>query len=199
MNHCIRMMRQPRQAVTDVFVESVRLEDIISIRHQVLRVGQTRSSCYYPEDSFKETVHFAAKDGSTLIGCASIYKESHPDFSLKQSWRIRGMAVLPNYQGKNIGTQLLETCINHAIIKKAGVIWCNARLNAVAFYKNSGFKIIGDEFEIENIGPHYLMAKNLGIHIGQSKFIEIAKKLWSVKPQIPVGNNKAQIPIVKSQ
>lgn len=176
--------------MTDILVESVRLEEVIDIRHQVLRQGQARSSCYFPEDSFKKTIHFAAKSEDKIIGCASVYKESHPDFTLKQSWRIRGMAVLPDYQGQNIGTQLLETCINHAILQKAAVIWCNARINAVQFYKNAGFKIIGDEFEIENIGPHYLMAKNLGIHIGQSRFVEIAKKLMLSKKHIPIINNK---------
>jgi len=187
------MMLQQRLAVTDILVESVRLEDIIDIRHQILRQGQSRSSCYYPEDSYKKTIHYAAKNENEIIGCASIYKESHPDFTLKQSWRIRGMAVINQYQGQNIGAQLLETCINYAILQKAGIIWCNARINAVKFYKNAGFKIIGDEFEIENIGPHFLMAKNLGIHIGQTRFVEIAKKLWSPKKHIPVGNNKNQV------
>ena len=182
-----------RQAVTDIFVELTRLEDIIDTRHKVLRKGQSRSSCYYPEDSFKNTVHFAAKLNNEVIGCASLYKESHPDFSLKQSWRIRGMAVLEVFQGRNIGTQLLETCINHAIEQKAGVIWCNARMNAVKFYKNSGFKIIGDEFELPNIGPHFLMAKNLGIHIGQSRFVEIAKKLLRNNTPIPAPQSKINI------
>ncbi len=193
MSHCIRMMQPQRQAVIDIVVEVARLEEIIDVRHQVLRQGQPRSSCYYPEDVYKHTVHFAAKLNDEVIGCASIYKESHPDFSLKQSWRIRGMAVREVYQGQNIGTQLLETCINHVIKQKAGVIWCNARLSAVKFYKNSGFKIIGDEFELPDIGPHYLMAKNLGIHIGQTRFVEIAKKLFASKNPIPAPQAKINI------
>ncbi len=185
MSHYIHMMQQQRRAVTDIIVEVARLEEIIDVRHQVLRQGQPRSSCYYPEDTYKYTVHFAAKLNNEIVGCASIYKESHPDFSLKQSWRIRGMAVCEVFQGRNIGTQLLETCINHVIKQKGGVIWCNARMNAVKFYKNSGFKIIGKEFELPGIVPHYLMAKNLGIHIGQTHFVEIAKKLFARKNPIP--------------
>ncbi len=187
------MMQRQRRAVTDSVVEVARLEEIIDVRHQVLRQGQPRSSCYYPEDSYKHTVHFAAKLNNEIVGCASIYKESHPDFSLKQSWRIRGMAVYEVFQGRNIGTQLLETCINHAIKQKAHVIWCNARLNAVKFYKNSGFKIIGDEFDLPGIGPHFLMAKNLGIHIGQTRFVEIAKKLLANKNPIPSPQAKINI------
>lgn len=184
------MMPQPRPAVTKVTINSVRLEDVIEIRHQILRSGQPRSSCYYLEDSFKNTIHYAAFIENKIIGCASVYKESHPDFSLKQSWRIRGMAVKVNLQGQNIGSQLLETCINHAIKMKGDVIWCNARDNAVKFYKRSGFKVIGDEFELPNIGPHYLLAKNLGIHIGQTHFLKIAKKLFSKDQSIPVPQSR---------
>jgi len=176
--------------VKDIEINTVRLEDVIEMRHLILRSGQPRSSCYYPEDAYKNTLHFAASDSDEIIGIASVYKESHPDFSLKQSWRIRGMAVLENYQGHQIGTQLLQACINHAIKNKGDVIWCNARVNVIKFYKQSGFKIIGDEFELPNIGPHFLLAKNLGIHIGQSRFIKITKKLFSKNPTIPIPQPK---------
>jgi len=173
------MMQQQKPAVIEIEIKSVRLEDIIDVRHAVLRQGLPRSSCYYPEDSFKHTIHFAASNKDTIIGCASLYKESHPDFKLKQSWRIRGMAVLEEFQSQAVGRQLLEACINHGITQKADVLWCNARIHAMAFYQREGFKIIGEEFEIPEIGPHFLMAKNLGIHIGKTRFLEIAKRIFS--------------------
>lgn len=184
------MMLPLKQAVNKVKVQTVRLEELIDVRHQVLRIGQPRSSCYYPEDRFKHTHHFGLFDSDTIIACASIYKESHPDFKLRQSWRIRGMAVLEEYQTKNLGSQLLESCVNHAIGQRGDVIWCNARINAVAFYKKYGFKIIGDEFDIENIGAHFLMAKNLGIHSGKNRFLELVKHLLSNKNPVPAAQNK---------
>jgi ribosomal protein S18 acetylase RimI-like enzyme len=186
------MMQQQRPVVTNVVIESVRLEDVIETRHLILREGQQRSSCYYPEDSYKYTMHFAAKLDEHIIGCASVYKESHPDFKLRQSWRIRGMAVLGIFQGQNIGSLLLETCVNHAIAMKGDVIWCNARRDAVNFYERAGFKVIGDEFEIPNIGPHFLLAKNLGIHIGYNRFLKTAKKLFTKKSTIPIPQSKQQ-------
>ena len=186
------MMPLQKPAVIEVGVDQARLEEVIDLRHIVLRNNQPRSSCYYPEDSYKHTIHFAAHLEDKIIGCASVYKEKHPDFSLKQSWRIRGMAVLEEFQGQAIGTHMLETCINHAINMKGDVIWCNARIDAVKFYKQSGFKIIGDEFELPDIGPHFLLAKNLGIHIGQTRFVKIAKKL--------LGRNRPDgIPIPQSK
>ena len=184
------MMQQQKQAVTEILIEQVILEVVIDTRHQILRAGQPRSSCYYPEDAYKHTVHFAAKLNDHVIGCASVYKESHPDFSLRQSWRLRGMAVLSVFQRQNIGSQLLDTCINHAIKNKGDIIWCNARLDAVKFYKQAGFKIIGDEFDIPDIGPHFLLAKNLGIHHSEFKLLKIAKKIFAGEPPIPLPQSR---------
>ena len=124
-----------------------------------------------------------------MIGCASVYKESHPDFKLRQSWRIRGMAVLDDYRNQNLGKKLLQSCINHSIQHKADVIWCNARIKAVPFYKREGFKIIGDEFDIPGIGPHYLMFKNLGIHSGKKRFFEMVQHLLTDNRPIPAARS----------
>jgi predicted GNAT family N-acyltransferase len=40
-------------------------------------------------------------------------------------------------------------------------LWCNAREKAVKFYQNNGFEIIGEPFEIEKVGTHYVMFKKL--------------------------------------
>lgn len=37
----------------------------------------------------------------------------------------------------------------------------NARENAVKFYSNLGYQIIGDAYDIKDIGLHYRMFKNL--------------------------------------
>ena len=40
------------------------------------------------------------------------------------------------------------------------MVWCNARLVAIDFlYRSIGFKIVGEIFDIEGIGPHYYMYK----------------------------------------
>ena len=41
------------------------------------------------------------------------------------------------------------------------MVWCNARLVAVDFYRSIGFKISGNLFDIEGIGPHYYMYKKI--------------------------------------
>ena len=34
------------------------------------------------------------------------------------------------------------------------ILWCNARTTAFEFYEKMGFTIVGDEFDIPNLGPH---------------------------------------------
>ena len=46
-------------------------------------------------------------------------------------------------------------------LKKCDIIWCNARIIALDFYKSLGFKINGKEFNIKDIGPHFKMWKSL--------------------------------------
>ena len=45
--------------------------------------------------------------------------------------------------------------------KECDLLWCNARLVAVNFYKSLGFKINGELFDIVGIGPHYYMYKEI--------------------------------------
>ena len=45
--------------------------------------------------------------------------------------------------------------------KNCDIIWCNARLIALDFYKSLGFKINGKECNIKDIGSHFLMWKSL--------------------------------------
>ena len=45
--------------------------------------------------------------------------------------------------------------------KKGTLLWCNARIIAVEFYKKIGFQIKGEEFDIPDIGKHYFMYKKI--------------------------------------
>ena len=75
--------------------------------------------------------------------------------------QIRGMAVDEAFQGKGIGAQLVKEAEFLIKQKQVSRIWMNARASAVSFYEKLGYSILGDRFEIEPIGPHYVMEKNL--------------------------------------
>ena len=77
--------------------------------------------------------------------------------------RLRGMAVDDAMQRRGLGRRVLEFAMGRAAMTYAPLttLWCNARLIAVPFYESMGFEIHGERFEIEGIGPHYVMHRAL--------------------------------------
>jgi GNAT superfamily N-acetyltransferase len=72
------------------------------------------------------------------------------------------MATLPDYQAQGLSSELLSFAF--PIIKQnfCTLLWCNARVSAIGFYEKVGFKKFnGEVFEIDEIGPHVLMFKNI--------------------------------------
>lgn len=72
------------------------------------------------------------------------------------------MAVDPSRQKQGLGGAILIEVIEHCRKRLGGrVMWCNARSAVVDFYRNHGFQTVSDEFMIENVGPHYVMVREL--------------------------------------
>lgn len=103
----------------------------------------------------------AFKDGK-LVSVASFFYERNPIFADLHQYQLRGMATLPECQGQGLSSELLSSAF--PIIKQnfCTLLWCNARVSAVGFYEKVGFKKFNDEvFEIDDIGPHVLMFKQI--------------------------------------
>jgi ribosomal protein S18 acetylase RimI-like enzyme len=92
-----------------------------------------------------------------------------------KAYQLRGMATTEKYRGQGIGNQLVNFAIVYLRGQKANYVWCNARKAAVRFYKNLGFEIISNEFEVPSIGPHYVMY--VKIHV---KFYSQNKHLYNI-------------------
>lgn len=141
-------------------VKMVNPADVYPLRHRVLRPHQTLAECVWAQDTDPDTAHFAAELDGQIVGVASIAicpREKDPP----NTWRLRGMATVPELQSKGIGAAVLAACLDHAKSKGGALLWCNARTTALAFYRRHGFKTVGDEFEISGIGPHYVMVHPL--------------------------------------
>lgn len=80
------------------------------------------------------------------------------------------MAVLPSFQKQGIGEALVKEAEKFCTTQKADLIWFNARTTAVGFYQKMGYEIVGSEFEINEVGPHFLMFKYLS---REMKLIEV--------------------------
>lgn len=143
-----------------IIVRRVTANDVYPLRHRVLRPHQTLAECVWAQDTDPDTAHFAAYINDQIIGVASIAispRENDP----QNTWRLRGMATVPELQSKGVGGKVLLACLEHA--KKCGgvLMWCNARTGALTFYRRHGFETVGDEFDIKGIGPHYVMVRSL--------------------------------------
>ncbi|SED96880.1 L-alanine-DL-glutamate epimerase [Rhodococcus jostii] len=144
-------------------VRPVPADDVRPIRHTVLRPGQPVSSCAYPEDDRAGARHFAALLAGRPVGVASLYDEDPPGEHAVpglipgRGRRLRGMATLDEVRGTGAGLAILRTVLTNAALSGAGVVWCNARISAAGFYTKHGFRILGPEYEIPDIGPHVFM------------------------------------------
>lgn len=139
-----------------VVIRTARAEEIIDLRHRVLRAGLPRSEAVFAGDDLPSTHHFAALGQSSgVIGCATFHLNSWQD---EPAFQLRGMATDPAWAGKGIGTAVLTRAIT--TIKSMSPVqqfWCNARLIAVPFYQKLGWKIASERFEIPTAGPHHRM------------------------------------------
>ena len=144
----------------DYIIKQITAEETWPVRHPVLRKGRPLEDVYMEADEKPTTFHVGIFHKNTIIGVASFMEDSKPQFSGKQH-RLRGMAVLPEYRRRGIAELLLNK--GEEILKERDctVLWFNARIVAVSFYKNLGYKTIGPEFDIPLIGSHFLMKKEL--------------------------------------
>jgi GNAT superfamily N-acetyltransferase len=131
------------------------------IRHIVLRDGLPRESCYWETDRLAGAFHLGGWLDGRMTGVATFQPEDDPAFPGKPACRLRGMAVLPEARGQGVGTLMLLAGEDR--VRQMGIVnvWCDARIGAVGFYKNHGWTVFGDLFDIPTAGPHYRMRKIL--------------------------------------
>ena len=140
-------------------IKKVAAKEIRPLRNLVLRPNLPIETTFYDLDDNKGTFHLASIMDNTIISIGTFYPENNVQLQTKNGYRLRGMATHPNYRRKSAATKLMEKSFVLLKEKKCDILWCNARLIAVEFYKSLGFKIIGEIFDIPSIGPHYKMYK----------------------------------------
>lgn len=143
-------------------IQNISFITTFSVRHPVLREGKPIESCKFDGDDLPTTNHFGIFVDENLIGVVSLFKNKNTIFNTKNQFQIRGMAVLPEFQRKGFGEDLVKHCETFVNNQKSITIWFNARENAVPFYEKLGYNKIGNPFSIADIGLHYLMKKEIG-------------------------------------
>ena len=142
-------------------IKKITAFETIMVRHPVLRPGRPIESCHFDGDDLPTTSHFGLFFEGHLVGIISSFEAKNNLFSEENQFQIRGMAVLEQFQKKGFGEALLNYCENEIRMTNGDLIWFNARETALGFYKKSKYEIIGDQFEIPDVGPHYVLFKKL--------------------------------------
>ena len=140
-------------------IQKITAKETYPVRHIVLRACKHIESCQFDGDELVSTHHFGYYLNNQIIGVISLFEIKNEHFVAQKSFQIRGMAVLPAFQKQGVGEALVKEAEKFCTTQKADLIWFNARTTAVEFYQKMGYEIVGSEFEINEVGPHFLMFK----------------------------------------
>ena len=140
-------------------IAEIKAEDTYPIRKSVLREGMTLSHIM-AGDHDDDTLHLGLFDQDQLVCIGSFMKADKDHFKGLQ-YQLRGMASAKGSEGKGYGKALLTTAEQILKDRNVDVLWCNARVVAKEFYSKLGYQLIGDVFKVDQVGPHFLMFKNL--------------------------------------
>jgi ribosomal protein S18 acetylase RimI-like enzyme len=122
------------------------------LRHAVLRPHQELAALAGSEPP--GAVAVGAFEEGELVAVGLIGPDGEPG-----AWRVRGMATAPHARRRGAGSAVLSVLVAHAEGAGALRIWCNARTPALSLYERAGFRAISEEFEIPDIGPHFVMER----------------------------------------
>ncbi len=136
-------------------IREIAAADTYGLRHAILRPTEPLSACHYPLDG--SSIHIGAFVDGKLLGVATAHPEIKSDFPYSKQYRLRGMAVAVESQGQGVGKLLLQELLSKLAGMEIPFLWCNAREIAIPFYERLGFQILGDFFDIPNIGRHKVM------------------------------------------
>jgi ribosomal protein S18 acetylase RimI-like enzyme len=143
------------RSVSELIVREVSLVETRPLRHAVLRPHEAVDSLakHEPSDAYALGVF----DSGVLIAVGFIGSDGEPG-----AWRVRGMATAPRARGNGAGSAVLDALLEYAIARGASRVWCNARTPARSLYERAGFCVVSEEFDLPDIGPHFVMERKMG-------------------------------------
>jgi len=137
-----------------VAFESSEYQTSLTLREEILRIPLGKKLSHNDICDDDQQLHFGMFNDTDLVACVVI-KALNPN-----QVKLRQMAVSNDYQGQDIGRQLIRK--TEATLQQKGfkAIELNARKVALGFYKKLGYLIEGDYF-LENGIEHIKMMKRL--------------------------------------
>lgn len=151
-------MRMP----PEITCRRVAVEEILPLRHRILRAGLPPETARFEGDRDATTRHYAAVAGDEPVCCLSLMQS---DWEGRPAWQLRGMATDTHMQGRGVGRRLLEMAVAETGRDDPDrIFWCNARTSAIGFYEKHGWQVRSEPFDVPTAGPHVKMVLD---HVGR--------------------------------
>lgn len=150
---------QPTKDDSGVQILPIAAEDTYKLRHEVLWPNASQQEVQLAVDSV--SIHLGAfahqqkapSEKRTPIGVITIHVSKSEDKSAPAEpssetfeAQFRKLAVAPRWQGRGIGSKLVEQAGVVASDAGAQSLWCDARTSALAFYERLGMQTEGSLF-----------------------------------------------------
>jgi len=131
---------------------AAKLPEIRSIREAVFIQEQAVPPHLELDDRDHSCLHVLALKDDEPVGTGRI--------DIEKNGKIGRVAVLKEYRGQNIGSQLMAALEELARQNGLSSVWFNAQVPAIPFYQKLGYTVVGEEFMEAGI-PHKMMRKHL--------------------------------------
>ncbi len=139
-------------------------EDIQQLRNEVLWPHKTFENCILETDRLSTTFHFGVQIDGLTVATVTLQQENSSKLSQEKQYRLRAMAVREGYRGQGFGDAIVEEGLKYLSSIGVEVVWCDARVAALNFYRRLQFEELEEEYEIPIIGLHRFMWKVLSSH-----------------------------------
>src|SRR3954469_5791869 len=133
---------------------SVDYDKMIRLRIRALLEPIGVPSSYIIPEKEMNDIFIGAFNEDCIIGCCVLTRNN------EQVLQLRQMAVLLDFQGKNIGADIIRFAEATAVNNGYKILMMHARDPVIGFYEKCGYKIVGDQFFEVGIG-HHKMQKDL--------------------------------------
>ena len=108
-------------------------------------------------DKHPDTFHLGTFLDKKIISIGTFINDNNSKFNCNLQYRLRAMATDKNYRKIGAGKKLFLKAIDILKQKKINLLWCDARLIAIPFYKSVKMRSLPSSYYIPNIGEHKTM------------------------------------------
>ena len=110
----------------NIEIKKILSEDVWPIRQEVMYPNDTLESIKLPKDNIGK--HFGLFDEDGLASIVSVFVEN-------KKMQFRKLATINNKQRRGYASMLLDYIFEKAGEYEIELIWCNARVQKIAFYE----------------------------------------------------------------